>query len=227
MPHFHILNIETTADGSVTLYRDDINEHYHSVKGAFAESLHIYLELGWKHFSDRQAPIRVFEVGFGTGLNAALTAQAALEAQAKTIYYAVELYPISDELIETLSTSQPPEYLSAYRAVNKAPWDKSVEINPYFTLHKINADVLAINLPRDIDVVYFDAFAPEKQPEIWEESIFRKLYDAMSPSGILTTYCAKGSVRRMLQTIGFRTERMPGPPGGKREVLRAVKESRE
>ncbi len=98
-------------------------------------------------------------------------------------------------------------------------------IKPYFTLYKLKADLLTMPLPSDLDAVYFDAFAPEKQSEIWDEEIFQKLYKVMRPGGVLTTYCAKGSIRRMLQEIGFLTERLPGPPGGKREILRANKPS--
>lgn len=219
----HKLNIETTADGSVTLYRNDLDEHYHSVKGALSESLHVYIDLGWRKYSVLHSPVRVFEVGFGTGLNAALTARAALDAKIKTEYYAIELYPLPTELGDILTAHQSADYVGEFKQVNDAPWDTDVPINPYFTLRKITADLLTATLPRLINVVYFDAFAPEKQPEMWDEPIFRKLYDAMTPEGILTTYCAKGIIRRRLQHTGFRIERLSGPPGGKREVLRATK----
>lgn len=223
MKLYHILNIETTADGSVTLYRKDIDEHYHSIRGALAESRHVYVELGWNKISSVRQPVRVFEVGFGTGLNAALTARAAMTSKVNTTYFAVELFPLSLELNDAIASTQPMDHLSEFRAVNSAQWDNDVEINPYFTLNKIKGDLLAIDLPQGIDVVYFDAFAPEKQPEMWDESVFRKLFQSMSPSGVLTTYCAKGAIRRLLQKVGFLTERLPGPPGGKREVLRATK----
>lgn len=217
--------IEETADGSPTLYREDIDEHYHSVKGALAESRHVYLETGWRKAAETSTPVRVFEVGFGSGLNAAITAYAALESKVATEYYSVELYPLPHETTQLISIGIEKEYRQEFENVNHAPWEIATEINPYFTLQKLEADLLTINLPADIDAVYFDAFAPEKQPEMWDEMIFRKLYDAMGPGGILTTYCAKGSIRRMLQQIGFLTERLPGPPGGKREILRASKPS--
>lgn len=217
--------IQTTADGSVTLYRSDIDEHYHSVKGAVAESRHIYLDMGWRYAAGDTDPLRVFEVGYGTGLNAALTARAALDEKISTEYHSVELYPLTEELIESLVAYQDPEYASDFRAVNRAPWGDSVRINDFFLLRKMESDLLTMSLPDRIDVVYFDAFGPEKQPEMWDEAVFRKLFGAMSPGGILTTYCAKGSVRRLLQQIGFTTERLPGPPGGKREIIRATKPS--
>ncbi|MDE5791094.1 MAG: tRNA (5-methylaminomethyl-2-thiouridine)(34)-methyltransferase MnmD [Muribaculaceae bacterium] len=217
------VEIERTADGSPTLYRKDIDEHYHSVKGAFAESKHIYVDLGWRKALENRDRISVFEVGFGTGLNAVLTAKAALDVRIPTTYFSVELYPLSKQTTDTLLPWQPEEYRSLFKEINEAEWGKPININPCFTLIKIQGDLLTMDIPANPDVVYFDAFAPEKQPEMWDESLFHKLYDVMNPGAILTTYCAKGSIRRMLQQIGFLTERLPGPPGGKREVLGATK----
>ncbi len=217
------LVIEKTADGSPTLYREDLDEHYHSVKGALAESLHVYIQEGWRKASEIFSPVRVFEVGFGSGLNAALTASAAMEAEIPTEYYSVELYPLPKETTDLISSEFESELRETMKFVNQVPWEEAVDINPYFTLHKLGANLLTMTLPTDLNAVYFDAFAPEKQPEMWSEAVFQKLFDAMHPGGILTTYCAKGAIRRMLQGIGFLTERLPGPPGGKREILRATK----
>lgn len=218
-----ITEIETTADGSPTLYRRDIDEHYHSVKGALAESLHVYLDLGWKEAAKSTRPVRVFEAGFGTGLNAALTARAALDAKIHTLYFSAELYPLPKETINRLIPLQEEWYRKEFRAVNDAEWGSDVEINPFFSLRKIKGDLLSMDLPEDIDVVFFDAFAPEKQPELWSPELFGRIFKAMTSGGILTTYCAKGCIRRMLRETGMLTERLPGPPGGKREVLRATK----
>ncbi|MDE5552091.1 MAG: tRNA (5-methylaminomethyl-2-thiouridine)(34)-methyltransferase MnmD [Muribaculaceae bacterium] len=218
-----ILNFKTTSDGSPTLYRPDIDEHYHSVKGAVAESLHVYINSGWRQAANHKSYIRVFEVGFGTGLNAALTAEAAQEAGICTQYYSVELYPLPSTTTALYTEALPVKYRETFNAVNDAPWNRECRINTRFTLHKIIGNLLTIQLPEMMDVVYFDAFAPEKQPEMWDESIFRKIYDSMTPGGILTTYCAKGIIRRMLAAIGFKTERLPGPPAGKREILRALR----
>ena len=215
--------IEQTADGSPTLYREDLDEHYHSVKGALAESHHVYLETGWRKVSELSRPVRVFEVGYGTGLNAAITAAAALESEFPTEYYAVELYPLRKETTDIIAVTLDEEYRDVFKRVNESPWEEPIHINPYFTLKKIKADLLTMDIPMRLDAVYFDAFAPEKQPEMWSETIFQKLYDAMKPEAVLATYCAKGSIRRMLQHTGFFTERLPGPPGGKREILRATK----
>ncbi|MDE7414175.1 MAG: tRNA (5-methylaminomethyl-2-thiouridine)(34)-methyltransferase MnmD [Muribaculaceae bacterium] len=217
------LEIEKTADGSPTLYLEDIDEHYHSVKGALVESNHVYVDLGWRKAAESFDPVTVFEVGFGTGLNAALTAKTARENGKKTIFYSVEAYPLPKATIDNLIPFQEQTYREEFQAVNDAEWEKPVKINPFFTLVKIHSDLLSMTLPEGINAVYFDAFAPEKQPEMWSENIFKKIFGSLTTGGILTTYCAKGSIRRMLQSTGFFTERLSGPPGGKREVLRATK----
>ena len=217
------VTIEKTADGSPTLYREDIDEHYHSVKGALAESLHVYLESGWRKASELSRPVRVFEVGFGTGMNAAITATAALESKIQTEFFSVELYPLPKETTDPVADTLEDEYRESFERVNESPWEESTGINQYFSLQKMEADLISMDIPKELDAVYFDAFAPEKQPEMWDETIFREIYDAMKPGAVLTTYCAKGCIRRMLKQIGFLTERLPGPPGGKREILRATK----
>lgn len=219
------VRIETTADGSPTLYREDLDEHYHSVKGALAEGRHVYIRSGWQLAASASSGkrLRVFEVGFGSGLNAALTAEAALEAAIPTDYFSVELYPLPDSTAALYSAAVPEQFRDMFQEVNSAPWQQSCQINPYFYLNKIEDNLLTMEIPTQLDVVYFDAFAPEKQPEMWDETVFRRIYHAMKPGGILTTYCAKGAIRRMLAAIGFKTERLPGPPDGKREILRATR----
>lgn len=217
------LDIRTTADGSATLYRSDIDEHYHSVKGALSESLHVYIDMGWRKGTENKRALRVFEVGFGTGLNAALTAAAAIRENVDTEYYSIELYPLTEEVSSLMLNQELADCANEFEAVNNARWDEETAINSQFRLFKINGNLLTTELPHNIDVVYFDAFAPDKQPEMWNEDIFRRLHAIMNPGGVLTTYCAKGIVRRTLRQIGFRTERLPGPENGKREILRATK----
>ena len=214
--------VETTADGSSTIYLPELDEHYHSVKGALTESQYVFVDCGLN--CCRKKEVRILEVGFGTGLNAALTAMVA--AGRRIVYYTVELYPLSSQEIEAMGYRPlfPP---GLFCSIHEAGWGKLVEITPEFSIKKINCDITeaSAELPEDVDVVYFDAFAPEKQPEMWTDKMFRKVCGAMSAGGILTTYCAKGEVRRRLQSVGFVVERLPGPPGGKREILRAVKPS--
>lgn len=218
-----MMELERTADGSYTLYVPELNEHYHSVKGALTESQHIFIEMGLKH-SPAPEP-RILEIGLGTGLNAFLTLIAAEEMQQKVHYTGIERYPLAEETLRQLDYPGiiGKKHEEDYYAIHQAPWEKETNLSPWFTLHKIEGDFTRHTFQKGYDIIYFDAFAPEKQPEMWEQALFNTLYNVLNEGGILTTYCAKGVVRRMLQTAGFTVERLPGPPGGKREILRATK----
>lgn len=214
--------IEQTEDGSATLYVPELNEHYHSVKGARTESQHIFIDMGLKA-SAAPCP-HILEAGFGTGLNALLTLQEAERTGRPVRYTGIELYPLAWTEVEALHYSDDPRL----RLLHEAPWEEEVSLTPTFRLLKLRRDLTSWQAdderpPLRCDVVYFDAFAPEKQPALWTPAVFRNLYSCLTPGGILTTYCAKGAVRRLMQDIGFRIERLPGPPGGKREILRATK----
>ena len=215
--------LQETADGSHTLFIPEMDEHYHSVNGAVQESRHVFIEAGL-HRQEKK-DITVFEVGFGTGLNAYLTLLDAENEDRSVDYFSVELYPLDPALVRALNYGDMicPEKKMLFTALHSAAWNEPVKITDHFTLHKIQGDNNSCTLPEDMDLIYFDAFAPEKQPEMWSEELFRHIYAAMNNNGILTTYCAKGVIRRLLQAIGFRVERLPGPPGGKREILRASK----
>lgn len=219
-----MITLEPTADGSNTLFVPELDEHYHSVKGALTESQHIFIQMGLNH-SQAESP-HVLEIGFGTGLNAFLTLLEAEKQQRKVCFTSIERYPLKEDIVQKLGYPEiiAPEKSEKFYALHAAPWNQSVEISPCFTLHKIEGDFTHFDFQSHYDVVYFDAFAPEKQPEMWSQPLFDRLYQQMNPGGILTTYCAKGVVRRMLQAAGFTVERLPGPPGGKREILRANKE---
>jgi tRNA U34 5-methylaminomethyl-2-thiouridine-forming methyltransferase MnmC len=222
----------TTEDGSFTLKSKYKDECYHSVKGAMTESMHIYIQCGLldrvQRLNDKKptAPINVLEIGFGTGLNAFL---ALVEAHKKVLpihYTSLELYPLTLEEAQMLNYDEwvDARYHAVYQDLLSSSWNQPVALNATFTLEKIEADVLTYDYPSAVyDVVFFDAFSPESQPELWTEKFFQKLYDAMNFGGIFVTYCAKGVVRRSLQNIGFVVERLPGPPNGKREILRATK----
>jgi tRNA U34 5-methylaminomethyl-2-thiouridine-forming methyltransferase MnmC len=217
------MKIEQTADGSYTLYVPELDEHYHSVKGALTESQHIFIDMGLKH-SSITAP-HILEIGLGTGLNCVLTLLEAKESQRHVYYTGIERYPLNEEIIRKLNYPSiiGKECEEDYFAIHQAPWEEDVCLSPWFTLHKMEGDFTHYSFEQKYDIIYFDAFAPEKQPEMWEQSLFDNLYQVLNEGGILTTYCAKGVVRRMLQTAGFKVERLPGPPGGKREILRATK----
>jgi tRNA U34 5-methylaminomethyl-2-thiouridine-forming methyltransferase MnmC len=217
------MKLEQTADGSYTLYVPELDEHYHSVKGALTESQHIFIDMGLKH-SSVTAP-HILEIGLGTGLNCVLTLLEAKESQRHVYYTGIERYPLNEEIIRKLNYPSiiGKECEEDYFAIHQAPWEEDVCLSPWFTLHKMEGDFTHYSFEQKYDIIYFDAFAPEKQPEMWEQSLFDNLYQVLNEGGILTTYCAKGVVRRMLQTAGFKVERLPGPPGGKREILRATK----
>lgn len=211
---------EPTADGSGTLYVPELDEHYHSVKGALTESEHIFIDMGLA--ATASGSPSVLEVGFGTGLNALLAWQWADKMQRPVHYTTLERYPLSWEEVAQLKY----EHAAELEQLHTTAWEVDVPLSPYFTLHKIQCDATTYLQQQQsdlFDVVFFDAFAPEKQPELWSESIFQGIYQTMRPGGLLTTYCAKGCIRRLLQSIGFVMERLPGPPGGKREMLRGGK----
>jgi tRNA U34 5-methylaminomethyl-2-thiouridine-forming methyltransferase MnmC len=212
------VQLEITADGSHTLFIPKINEHYHSVNGAIQESLHIYIEAGFNQCGKKS--IQVLEMGFGTGSNALLTALESQKRKVKTMYTALEKYPLSSEITGQLNYHKLDEDL--FRRIHTVEWEKSILLTPFFTLQKICCDFNAYEFSEKYDVVYYDAFAPDKQPEAWSQEVFDKLFRALNAGGIFTTYCAKGHVRRMLQQSGFTVERIPGPPG-KREILRGRK----
>jgi tRNA U34 5-methylaminomethyl-2-thiouridine-forming methyltransferase MnmC len=213
-----------TEDGSHTLYMPDLAEHYHSIHGAIQESNHVFIKAGLD-FID-QPPVSVFEVGMGTGLNALLTALWALKKRVKIAYHALEPFPLPAAIYSKLNYPtilKVPEAEELFLKIHKSPFGEEILVNNNFSLLKTEEKIERCHLqPLSYDLVFFDAFAPEIQPGLWEEVVFQKLADAMKPGGILVTYSAKGQVRRNLQSTGLLTERLPGPPG-KREMLRARK----
>lgn len=218
-----MIKLKKTADGSYTLFVPEMDEHYHSVKGALTESEHIFINMGLKHTTIAEP--HILEIGFGTGLNAFLTLLEAERNQRKIHYTTLEKYPLNAEVLQQLNYPEiiAPEAAELYYKMHHVVWNVPVAITPYFTLQKIETDYTTFSFQQKYDIIYFDAFAPEKQPEMWSQQLFDNLYQTLNPGGVLTTYCAKGVVRRMLQSAGFTVERLPGPPGGKREILRGNK----
>lgn len=217
------LIIESTADGSNTLYIPELKEHYHSTNGARQEALIVYIDAALKQI--QKDAISVFEVGFGTGLNALLTSNYALENKIKIYYYTLEAYPITSDLAFSLNNTISQEEEESYRKIHESTWNTLVEIHPYFEILKIHNNLNTLDFSpylNKIDTIYFDAFAPSVQEEMWTEDIFHKMYSICNDNAVLSTYCAKGEVRRRMQRAGFIVERLPGPPG-KREILRATK----
>jgi tRNA U34 5-methylaminomethyl-2-thiouridine-forming methyltransferase MnmC len=217
------LSIQTTADGSRTIFSEQFKETYHSVNGAITESMHVFIQAGLRALT--LDSVRIFEVGFGTGLNALLTFVEAQKLNLQVDYHSIELYPLNQSMTDGLEYPEL-ELLAPgiFQNMHHAPWNQPVSLSPNFSLTKSQASLLDFKMDENYDLVYFDAFSPIQQPELWSEEVFRKLYNHMNKGGILTTYCAKGVVRRTMQSVGFTMERLPGPPG-KREMLRATKAS--
>lgn len=214
------LEIQTTADGSSTIYLPDMDEHYHSVNGAIVESRHIYIRNGL--YACPKKEISVLEVGFGTGLNAIQTLMACEEKNLNVRYTTYEKYPLPEEITGKLRFDLDEGHLAMFRKIHQVGWNECHEITPQFSLRKVEADLTVDEISGEYDVVYFDAFAPDKQPDLWNEVLFHSIYEHLNQGGVFVTYCAKGAVRRALQSVGFTTFRLPGPPG-KREILQAKK----
>jgi len=214
--------IVTTADGSDTLYMPGLDEHYHSVNGAVGESEHVFISAGFDYCTKNQ--VTVFEAGFGTGLNTLLTAVRSEKVKRLTTYITVEKYPLSDELISKLNY---PLILGAgsdeiFRLIHAAEWERRVRISEFFELKKIKGDLLADRFSEPADIIYFDAFAHSKQPEVWSIDVLERSCSLLGTGGIFVTYSARGELKRNLKALGFEIRLLPGA-AGKREMLRAIK----
>ena len=221
-----MIRLKLTSDGSHTLTTDQFPEEtYHSTNGAINESRIVFIEAGLKPLLIKNPEnLNILEIGFGTGLNAFLTLIEIDNRQTTHIkYVGVEAYPISKEIAEQLNYPDLLNFESNYfLELHKCETNKTVRINKYFILQKIEADFKTFDVPEKFDLVYYDAFSPATQPELWEQSMLQKIYDLMKPKGVLTTYCAKGAFKRTLKAVGFEIEALPGP-SGKREITRAIK----
>lgn len=213
--------IQNTEDGSATLFIPQLNEHYHSIHGAIQESQFIFIDNGLVHIN--QTKIKIFEVGFGTGLNALLTFDYSQKHNLNIDYTSIEKYPLTPNEYQALNYPQHlPHLKQVYTEMHIAPWGITNNISDYFRLTKLKGDLTTTNIGSQYDLVYQDAFSPDKQPKLWCIDTFNKLFSAMNKQSVLVTYSAKGEVRRNMQAVGFNVERLPGPPG-KREMLRATK----
>ena len=210
-----------TEDQSHTLFLPEIDEYYHSRFGAIEEALHIFIRSGYEKTDNN--PLHIFEVGFGTGLNALLTFMRATRDNRKVFYSAIELYPLGPAVYTRLNY---PQILHAdpdvFLSMHELSWEKEHQLTENFLIRKIHADFLSYHFTRRYNLVYFDAFGPDKQPAMWAKSRLEAVFAALFPGGIFITYSAKGSLRRALEKTGFRVNRLPGPPG-KREIIQAIK----
>ncbi len=214
-----------TQDGSHSILAAEYGVSYHSKYGAVQESRHVFIEAGLYYQALRRKEIAVLEFGLGTGLNALLTLQMAAQHGWRICYEAIEAYPIGREQAAQLNYTEVlniPKMQSAFLQMHACAPNVDQTLAPDFVFRKKIALFQEVSFPSVFDLVYFDAFAPSAQPELWETAILQKAFDALCSGGVFVTYCAKGSVKRTLRNIGFVVEALPGPPG-KREMTRALK----
>ncbi len=220
-----IRELQVTGDGSHTLIVQDSDITYHSRYGAIQESEHVYIGAGLQPFVGKAEPIRVLEVGFGTGLNAFLTYIEAKEEKVRIEYEAIEAFPLVREEYGKLNYAQvmrKRELNDTLQLLHQTPWGKNIKMGVLFSIIKHKVKLEDFKCPRNFHVIFFDAFAPNYQPELWTEEIFESMYNLLYPGGLLTTYCSKSDVRRNMEAVGFDIEKIPGPYG-KREMVRAFK----
>lgn len=212
-----------TSDGSTTIYLPDMDENYHSTHGAIQEAEHVFIKHGLGEMEVREMDkIAIFEMGFGTGLNAFLT-----KIRSKSIieYTGIEAFPVSDAEIEALNYVElvGEEFSKDFKLIHQAQWNESVTIDANFSLKKVEEKVEVFSMPSEaFDLIYFDAFGPRAQSEMWNIEVLQKMYDGLKFGGAMVTYSARGQLKRDLKSLGFTVESLPGPPG-KREMTRAWK----
>jgi tRNA U34 5-methylaminomethyl-2-thiouridine-forming methyltransferase MnmC len=211
-----------TSDGSHTIYVPELDEYYHSIHGAVQESQHIFVKNGFDFC--KADPVNIFEVGYGTGLNALLTAVESLNGTREVFYTAIEKYPVEEHIIQKLNYQNFAGENNAglFSLLNSSPWGTMQRICRNFSLKKIESDLVSASPEGAYNLIYFDAFGPDKQPEMWTPDIFKKISFITVLGGVFVTYSVKGQVKRNLKSAGFEVELLPGPPG-KRHVLRAIK----
>lgn len=212
--------LQHTDDGSLTLRLDKMDETYHSTHGALTEAQYVYIKNGLERTTKEH--LNILEIGFGTGLNALVTADAFLKQDTiKSIHYhTLEKFPITNDIISQLNYGQllnPPRE-ALFSQIHTADWEKDEEIASSFTLHKQEIDLVTDALSGYFDLVYYDAFAPSKQAEMWQQEVIQKVVDTMTDGALLSTYCVQGNAKRAFRASGLQLKRLPGPPG-KRHML--------
>ena len=224
--------IITTKDGSHSLFTEQFQEIYHSTNGAIQESTHVFIQAGLEYALQQFQPfssenlLKIFEVGFGTGLNALLTIIESQKRNVPVYYETIEKYPVATEVAVQLNYSSLlgfEKHNEVFNTLHTLSWNTFHPINPLFSFKKNAADFTAFKLPAaQFHIIYFDAFAPENQPEMWTLEAMKNLYNALLPNGCLVSYSSKSVFRKTLMAAGFKVEKLPGPYG-KREMVRAIK----
>lgn len=218
------IEIFTTSDGSHSLLNTELNETYHSTHGALQESIYVFIQKGFEFTAERNQlrEIHILEIGFGTGLNALLTLQKALGHSVNVYYTTLEVFPLDEEVWRNLNYAESLGMTEDFARLHLAKWNEWQTLSPNFHLLKLNGTLQQLDLSASLyDVVYYDAFAPSKQPEMWELPVLEKVIRQLKPNGTFVTYCAKGQLKRDLKTLGLQVETLEGPPG-KKEMVRGV-----
>ena len=222
----YLRSIIITKDGSHTISIPELNLTYHSHHGAIQESMHVYIDTGLKYVSDnlKLSEIYIFEMGFGTGLNVLLTLIEAEKLQLHIHYTSIEPYPLQQDEIVSLNYCEQldrKDLQPVFQQLHQCEWEKDNSITPFFTFKKIRIDLINFSTYQPVSLIYYDAFGPTAQPELWAKKVFEKLFNMLLPGGILVTYCSKADVRRAMEAAGFIVKKIPGP-WGKREMVRAA-----
>ena len=215
-------SLKITEDGSHTLFVNDLDEPYHSIHGALQESMHVFIEQGLQYVTGQS--LRILEVGFGTGLNALLTLSESIRLKMDIYYHAVEKYPVTDSEYKLLNYEKciSPSPKGILNKIHSCSWGRPEKISDHFILLKEETDFRQMNPPPGINLIYFDAFSPDKQPKLWTNEVFGLIEGVTDTGAVLVTYSSRGTVRRTLNSCGFDVHKVPGPPG-KREMIRAIK----
>lgn len=216
--------ITLTADGSNTLYNETIGEHYHSKHGALQESRHVFIDAGLKHVALNQSDIAILEIGFGTGLNFLLSLAHCVAENLQLNYTGIEAFPLSKtELCSTGYSEYVPDQVwssleTAYENALKTP----VELLPGQQLYIPHTTLDQFQTTQQFDLIYYDAFSVQHQPEMWSDEIIAHACSFLKPGGTFVTYAITGKLKRALKGNGFSIEKLQGAPG-KREMLRGLK----
>lgn len=216
--------IAQTADGSTTIFIPEMDENYHSHHGAIQEAEHVFIQMGLEHV--QKETVRIFELGFGTGLNALLSYKRSKELGTTIEYFGLEAFPVEPELVSELNYPNQigEEYGSVFAKMHEQPWNQANTLG-HFELTKVDQKIQELDIDgKEFDLIYFDAFGPRAQDEMWHLPVLEKMAEMLTDGGVLVTYCAQGQFKRYLKSLGFEIERLPGPPG-KREMTRATKVS--
>lgn len=219
------VKIITTADGSHSLLNESLQETYHSVHGALRESKHVFIHEGMEHWLSihRKDSMSILEVGFGTGLNAWLAWRFAKEQSVRLTYTAIESFPLEKSIWSQLNYVEDEGDKPLFGLLHESAWNTTVAVDDTLSLYKMNTKLEDAGLkPDSADIIFYDAFAPSKQPDMWTLAMLQKTTTTLRKGGVFVTYCAKGQLKRDLKSLNFMMEALPGPPG-KKEMVRATK----